>query len=256
MSFINEKHLFLLEEVVRKNFSAQYKDSYLGILWSVLRPLLLVIVQTIVFSTLLGKGIENYPVYLLSGRCVFSFFTGTVGSCMGVIKANKQILKKTASPKYIFVLGKVISEFLNLIISFVLLICVMFVTHAEFHFSTMIFCFIPILFITLMIIGLGLALSIITVFYTDIKHLWGIVSQLLLYISAIFYRMDTIPEPYHQFLVLSPLYWAIEQFRDLAVFGIIPDYLNMLNLLLISLIVLVIGIIIFYKYEDRVTLQF
>lgn len=256
MNYINEKHLFLLEEVVRKNFSSQYKDSYLGILWSVLRPLLMVIVLTIVFSTLLGKGIENYPVYLLSGRCIFSYFLGTIGSCMTVIKANKNVLKKTASPKYIFVLGKVVSEFLNFIISFVLLIFVMIITQAPFHFSTMIFAFIPVVFITLMIIGFSLALSVITVFYTDIKHLWGIVSQILLYTSAIFYQMDAIPEPYHKYLILSPLYWAIEQFRDLIMFGIIPDYLNMINLLLISLIALIAGILIFQKYEDKVTVQF
>lgn len=255
MNLINEKDLFLLEEVVRKNFSSQYKDSYLGILWSVLRPLLMVIVLTIVFSTMLGKGIENYPVYLLSGRLVFRYSVGTVGSCMTVIKGNKSILKKTASPKYIFVLGKVISEFQNAFISFMLLVVVMLVTHAPFYY-TIIFSFIPILFITLMIIGFGLALSVITVFYTDIRHLWGVVSQILMYSSAIFYRMDAIPEPYHQFLIMNPLYWAIEQFRDLAIFGIIPDYLNMLNLLLISLIALIIGIIIFRKYEDKVTVQF
>lgn len=255
-SFINEKHLFLLEEVVRKNFSSKYKDSYLGILWSVLNPLLMVLVLTAVFSTILGRGIENYPVYLLSGRCIFSFFMGTVGSSMNVLKSNRNILKKTASPKYIFVLGNIISEFLNFIISFGLLIVVMIVTQATFHFSTMIFFFIPVICITIMIIGGSLAMSIVTVYYTDVKHLWGVFSQIMLYTCAIFYQMDAIPEPYHKYLILNPLYWAIEQFRDLMVFGVMPDALNMLNLFIIALMILTIGAIIFIKYEDNVTLRF
>lgn len=256
MSFINERHLFLLEEVVRKNFSSQYKDSYLGILWSFLRPLLMVTVQTIVFSTLLGRGIENYPVYLLSGRCILHLFTGTIGSSMSVIKNNKSILKKTASPKYIFVLGTVISELIDFLISFVLLILVMIVTQAPFHFSTMVFSFIPVVLILIMVIGFSLGLSVIGVLYTDIKHFWGIVSQILLYTSAIFYEMKRIPDPYHDWLLLNPVYWAIEQFRDLIMYGIIPDYLNMLNLLILAIIALIIGIIVFNKYEDRVTVQF
>ena len=256
MNFINEKDIFLLEEVVRRNFSSKYKDSYLGIVWSVLNPLLMVITLTIVFSTILGKGIENYPVYLLSGRCIYSFIMGTIGSSLYVLKSNSNILKRTALPKHIFVIGGIISEFLNFIISFILLIIIMLVTQATFHISTMIFVFIPLLSATIMITGCSLILSIAAVYYTDIKHLWSIFSQMMLYTCAIFYKMDAIPEPFHQYLILNPIYWLIEQFRDFMIFGIIPNYLNVINSYLFSSIVLIIGIIIFFKYEDKVTLKF
>lgn len=255
MKFISETDLFLLEEVIRKNFSSKYKDSVLGILWSVLHPLCMVIVLTIIFSTMLGRGIENYPVYLLSGRSVFSYFTGTIGSSMGVIKSNKNILKKTSSPKYVFVLGTVISEFLNFIISFILLIAVMIVTSAPLH-LTMLLAFVPLISLLMMVTGLSLFMSVISVYYSDVRYIWRVVSQMLLYSSALFYLMDRVPEPYHQYLILNPVYWIIEQFRDFVMFGVIPNPMNIVNSYLLSAIILVFGVIIFKKYENNLMMQF
>lgn len=255
MNFMNRKELFLLEEVVRKDFSSKYKDSKLGLIWSVLNPLLMVITLTIVFSTMLGKGIENYPVYLISGRYIFSYFTTTVGGSMGIIKSNKNVLKRTAAPKYIFVLGKIISEFINSIISFILLIIIMIVTGAPFHFLLIPFSIIPVISVTFMITGFSFMMSIVASYYSDVKHLWRVFSQMLMYCSAIFYLMDRIPEPYRQYLLLNPLYWAINQFRSFMVFGVVPDLLNIINLILLSLIIFVIGIIIFEKYENKVILK-
>lgn len=255
MKFINEKDLFLLEEVVRKNFSSKYKDSVLGIFWSVLHPLCMVIVLTIVFSTMLGRGIENYPVYLLSGRSVFTYFSITVSLSMSVMKFNKNVLKKTASPKYIFVLGTVISEFLNFFISFLLLIAVMIVTNAPLQ-LTMFLAFIPLTSLVMMVTGLSLFMSVITAYYSDVRYIWKVLSQMLLYASALFYSMDRIPEPYHQFLILNPVYWIIEQFRDFVVFGVMPNTMNIINSYLLSAIILVFGIIIFKKYESDLMMQF
>lgn len=255
MNLIKKQDFFLLEEVIRKNFSSKYKDSILGIVWSVLNPLLSVIVLTIVFSTLLGRGIENYPVYLLSGRCVFAYFAGTVGASMNIIKSNQNVLKRTSAPKYVFVIGTIISEFLNFIISFILLIIIMIVTNAPFHPSFMILSIIPIISLLILVTGSSLIMSILATYYTDIKHLWSIITQLLLYSSAIFYSMDTIPEPYHQYLILNPVFWAIDQFRAFMIIGTFPDMLNMVNLFLLSLIILILGIIIFEKYENKVIMK-
>ena len=255
MKLLSQNELFLLEEVVKKNFSSKYKDSVLGIFWSVLRPLLIMLVMTIVFSTLFHRSILNYPVYLLSGRCILNFFTSAVGISLTSIKNNKNILTRTAAPKYIFILGSVISEFLNFIISVILLVGVMIVTHATFYFTIIPLSIIPIISITIMITGFSLMLSIMGVYYTDIKHLWGVISLVLMYSSAIFYPMDIIPEPYHKYMILNPVYWIIEQFRDTFAYGIIPSPLLMINSLLISLIILVIGIIIYKKYEKKVIIK-
>ena len=255
MKLINEKDIFLLSELVRKNFSSQYKDSFLGIIWSVLHPLLMVITLTIIFSTLLGRNIENYPVYLLAGRTIFRYFTGTVGSSMNVLRSNKSILTTNPAPKHIFVLARVISAFVDFIISFVLLIVIMIITNAPFHFETMHLAIIPAITLVIATTGMSLIMSVATVYYTDIKYLWSVVVQLLLYTSAVFYSMDAVPEPYHQYLLLNPLFWLIDQFRDFMLYGIVHDPLNVINSIILSFIILIIGIVVFKKCENNLIIR-
>ena len=256
MDFMNKNELFLLEEIVKRNFSSKYKDSVLGIFWSVLKPLLIMMVFTIIFSTLFARNIENFPVYFLSARCIYDFFSGAIGTSLYAIKGNKRILQKTAAPKYIFVLGTIISEFLNFLISLVLLVIIMIATNATFYFSVMPVAIIPIISILIMVTGLGLMLSIACVYYTDIQHLWGVVSLVLMYSAAMFYPMDIIPEPYHTYMILNPLFWVVDQFRSVIYLGVIPEGLYMFNSLLLSAIILVIGVIIYKKYEKRVAMKF
>lgn len=256
MSLINDNALFLLEEIVKKNFAAKYKGSVLGILWSILKPLLIMILLTIIFSTLFGNSIDNYPVYLLSGKCIFDFFNSSTNVSMKSLKGNINILKRTAAPKFIFTLGAVISEFINFIITLIILVGVMIVTKAPFHFVTSIIAFIPILSLIFMITGIGLILAVLCVYFSDIQHLWGVITYMLMYASAIFYPMDIIPEPYHQYMILNPIFWVIDQFRHLVIWGTIPNIMNMINLVLLSAIIFVLGVIVFMKYEKKLTLKF
>lgn len=254
MNYI-KKNKFLLEEIVKRNFAAKYKDSVLGILWSVLKPLLTMILMTIIFSTIFKGSIENYAVYFLCGRCIYDFFTAGVSGSMNSITGNKSIIMKTSSPKLIFIIGGIISEFMNLIISLIILIGVMIVTKSTFYFETIPYAIIPIISVVLMLSGIGLMLSVACVYYTDIKHLWGVVSLMLMYASALFYPMNIIPEPYHQYIILNPLFWVIDQFRHFVLWGTMPNALNVINSLLLSLIILVFGIIVFKKYEPKVIMK-
>lgn len=255
MMLINKNDLFLLEEIVKKNFSAKYKDSVLGILWSVLKPLMIMIIMTIVFGTIFKGIIDNYPVYILSGRCLYEFFTNGVGIAMLAIKSNKNILSKSPAPKYIFVIGSILSEFINFIITLVILVGVMIVTNSTFYFSVIPLSIIPILSLSIMITGISLMLSILCVYYSDIQHLWGVIVLLLMYSSAIFYPISIIPDSFYKILILNPLYWVIDQFRMIIMSGTMPSFLYMFNSLLISTIILVMGIIVFMKYQDRVMLK-
>lgn len=252
---INKEKFFLLEEIVKRNFAAKYKDSYLGILWSVIKPLLIMILLTIIFATLFGRRVDNYPIYFLSGKCIYDFFNAATTLSMNTLKHNKNILKTTPAPKYIFLLGSVLSEFLNFIITLIILIAVMIVTHAPFH-STIILSFIPIISLLIMITGIGLILSILRMYYNDIEHLWSVAILMGMYASAIFYPMDIIPEPYHSYMILNPIFWIIDQFRSIAIYGTIPNLLYLLNSFLLSLILLIFGIIIFRKFENKITMKF
>ena len=255
MNLIKKNEIFLLEEIVKKNFISKYKDSVLGIFWTILSPLLMMVLFTIIFSTLFKRNIVNYPIYFLSGWCIYMFFNNTISSSMNSLKGNKNILQRTQAPKHIFVLGAVISEFLNYLIMLLLLIVIMIITQAPFYWSTIFFAIIPIISLSLMLTGLGLMLAIACVYYTDIRHLWTVLSMMFMYASAVFYPMDIIPEPYRSYAILNPLYWAIDQFRHFIYFGTIPEVIYIINFLLLSLIILVFGIIIFKKYENKVTLK-
>lgn len=255
MRFINGNEIFLLEEIVKKNFSSKYKDSVLGLFWSVLKPLFMMAIFTIVFSTLFGRNIENFPVYFLCGWCIFNFFNSAISVSMNSLKGNKNILQRTSAPKHIFVLGAIISEFLNFFITLILLIGVMLVTQATFYWSLMPFLILPIISLFMMVTGLGLMLSVVCVYYSDVQHLWGVLSLMLMYASAIFYPMNIVPEPYYSYLILNPLFWIINQFRCF-IYGIMPEWLYIINLLLLSLICLVGGIIIFKRFENKITIKF
>ena len=256
MNILNTNHLFLLHELVKKNFSSKYKDSSLGILWSLLRPLLIMMVFTIVFSTVFGRTIKNYPVYYLVGRTVLDFFNGSITSSMNALRGNRNILIQTAAPKHIFVLASVITEFLNYLISLILVVGVMIATHAPFYFDTIPYMIIPVISLIMMTTGFSLVVSILAVYYSDIIHLWGVVSLLILYTSAIFYPMDIISEPFRSYAILSPVFWLIDQVRDYVYLGTMHSVSNTINSMLLSIIILLFGIIVFRAYRDRVSKRF
>lgn len=256
MEETRKNQLFLLEEIVKKNFASKYKGSILGIFWSIIKPLMIMILLTIIFSTIFGSKINNYPVYFLSAKCLYDFFNLATTATLNSLKSNMNILKKTPAPKHIFVLGSIISEFVNFVITLIILIIVMIVTKSPFYFETLPLTILPIISLTLMIIGIGLILSIACVYYTDIQHLWGVFTLMLMYASALFYPMDIIPEPYHQYMLLNPIFWIINQFRNFLIWGTYPNILTLINTILLSAIILILGIIIFKKYENKVIMKF
>ena len=145
---------------------------------------------------------------------------------------------------------------INFIISLILLVGVMIVTKAPFYPTTSVIAIIPVFSLIMMVTGIGLILAVLCVYFSDIEHLWGVVTLMLMYACALFYPMEIIPEPYHQYMILNPLFWVINQFRILVVWGSMPSRLNMINLVMLSAIIFVLGIIVFKKYEKKLALKF
>jgi lipopolysaccharide transport system permease protein len=245
---------FLLKQLIKKNFISKYKDSIIGIFWSFLNPLLTMILLTAIFSTIFSGNINNYPVYFLTGRCIFDFFNFGTKSAMDSLKTNKNILNKVFVNRYIFPISSVSSEFLNFLISLIILVLVMFFTNSHFYFSS-IFVVIPILSLVLLITGVGLILSIIRSYFTDIKYLYNVFTMLLMYASALFYPIEIIPVPIRQYIELNPIYLIIDQFRDFLMYGNMVGITDIINIFLFSLIVLIIGIAVFKKYQKKITLE-
>ena len=248
------KYTFLLTELIKRDISGKYKDSTLGLFWSFLNPLLSMIVLTMVFSLIFANTIENFPVYLLSGKLVFDLFANATTGAMDSIKANSEIIKKIYVPKYMFAVGIVCSEFINFLISLVVLVAVMIFTGAPFHFA-LIYSPIPLFFLLVLTMGVGLILATATTFFTDIKYLYGVLVMLLSFMTPLFYPIDIIPQQFLFAYKLNPLYSAVECFRNIILGGTFPDTWPFVFLIVTSIISLVIGVYVFFKYQDKFVLN-
>ena len=244
----------LLVELVSRDIKTRYRRSYLGILWTVLNPLLMMVVLTVVFSTLFVHSIHNFPVYFLSGRVLFDFFSQATRDSTVAIVRNSSLITKIYIPKYIFPLSKVMSAFINVGFAMLALLAVMLATGAPFFWTILLFP-IPLFYLLGFCIGLGLLLAAITVFFRDIEHLYGIFLTLLMYMTPLFYPVSILPERFLIMLQLNPLYHYVKMFRDVVYLGTLPSLESHLLCLSMAIIALVLGGAVFYKLQDRFILH-
>lgn len=245
---------FLLKELVKRDLTSKYKDSVLGILWSFFNPLLIMLVFTAIFSMLFGRSIENYPVYFLSGRIIFDFYNAGTKGAMRSIKRNQNLIKKIYVPKYMFSVSTICYEFINFLISFVILFGVMIITGASFHW-TIIVSIVPMFFLLCLVFGVGLILAVCNTYFTDVGHLYNVFTLLLMYSSALFYPMEIVPPLVQRIFTLNPVYSAISCFRECISYGILPNASTLLYLAAFSLTTLGIGIVLFKIYEKKLVLE-
>ncbi|WP_432430739.1 ABC transporter permease [Gallibacterium genomosp. 2] len=241
----------LLKQLIIRDIKLKYRRSYLGYLWSLLNPLMLMIVLVIIFSNLFRFDIPNFPLYLISGQVLFNFMIEATNMSVYSIIGNAALLKKTYVPKYIFTLSKVGSSLVNLIFSLGALILVMIYTNATFSISLL---FFPIILLQLFIfcLGLGIFLAAATVFFRDIQYLWGVFTSMWMYMTPLFYPVSIIPSEYQElYKNINPMYWYIEQFRDIVLYSKIPSFENVLIGLFFSLLVLIGSVIYFNKKQEE-----
>jgi len=213
------RHLLFL--MVKRDFTTRYRRSVLGILWSLLNPLLTMLVLTLVFSTIFRFDIPNFPVYLLSGQLIFSFFSESTTLAMGSIIGGAGIIKKVYVPKYIFPVSRVLSSMVNLFFSFIAFLFVVFVTRAPLHW-TIILVPIPILYTLVFSFGVALLLSSLAVFFRDLTYIYGIMITLLTFLTPLFYPVSMLPDQVFYLIHLNPLFHYVTYFRALAIDGVLP----------------------------------
>lgn len=250
---INEKK-FLLKQLVKRDLTSKYKDSFLGVIWSFVNPLCIMLIFTAIFSVLFRFQIKNFPVYFLTARIVFDFFIAATNGAMMSIKRNANILKKIFVPRYMFAIGSVAYEFINFLISLCILFGVMVFTGAQFQ-ITMIYVIIPLFLLILMIIGVGLILAVLNTYFSDVGYLYSIFALILMYASALFYPMEIVPANIQVIFTLNPLYVAIMCFRDTIMYGVFPDITALLYLAIFSFMIFAIGFLLFRIHESRLTLE-
>ncbi len=241
-----KKHQFLFEELVKRDFNAKYKGTSLGIVWSLLSPLLSLLVMSLVFTQFFGRNTPHYMVYLFAGNIVLSYFKDSTKSGMTSLMANAGIITKVNAPKYLFLLSKNVSCLFNFMLT--LLIFFAFVAFDKIAFSWSFFLVIyPVICLMVFNIGVGLIMSALYVFFKDIKYLYDIFTQLLGYLSAIFYRVDAYPLTAQRLFMLNPIYVYIRYIRIIVIDGGIPTLRHHLLCFIYALVVLVIGCVIYKK---------
>ena len=209
----------LLRQLVIKDIKLKYRRSYLGYIWSILNPLLMMTVLVIVFSQLFRFDIPNFAVYLLSGQVLFSFLSEATTMAVSSIVGNAPLLKKTYVPKYIFTISKVTSSLVNLLFSLVALVLVMIFTQVSFTWNILWF---PVVLLEVYVFSLGvsLILAATAVFFRDIQYLWGVFISIWMYFTPIIYPVSIISEEYRWWYDnLNPMYGYVTQFRDVVLNG-------------------------------------
>ena len=215
-----------------------------------LNPLLTMLVMTMVFSFIFRTEIEYFPIYLLSGLIIFNFFNESTTRAMDSIIGAGAVIKKVYVPKYIFPISCVVSSLVNLFFAFLAFLLVFIIIRAPFH-PTMLLIPIPVLYTFLFSLGVGMMLSSLTVFFHDLTYLYGVLTLLLMYLSAIFYPVTILPAWVQQVLGMNPIYHYVSYFRQLVLYGTIPGFWANAVCIGLAMAVLCGGIYVTMSQQDK-----
>ena len=249
-----KKYDFLLSQLVGKEIKLKYRNSYLGIIWTLLEPLLTMLVLTLVFSRLLGKSTQDFPVYILTGRLIFSFYSNSSKQALKSVRSHGAMIKKVYVPKYMYPLAAILSNYATFLISLVVLAAVAAFRHVA-PTVYLLQAIVPLLVILGLSLGTGLILAALAVFFRDLEYLWGVVTMIIMYASAIFYHVEDVVSEKNQWIFrLNPVYACIDNLRS-AVFGSPMDLGFTVYSALVAVVLIVVGMIVFYKSQDKFILH-
>ena len=240
----------LFVELVRKGIKLKYRRSYLGVIWSMVEPLLTMIVLTLVFGTLLGHKEKSFPVYILAGRLIYSLFSLSSTAALKSIRNNQGMIKKVFVPKYLYPLSAITFNYILFLISLVVLFGVSLVLGI-YPTWRIFLAIIPLINLFLFTVGVGLILATVGVFFRDMEYLWSVLLMLIMYTCAIFYYPEKILNSGVSWILkYNPLYCIIANFRN-CVFGNAFDYSMLLYSFGFALVAIIVGTFIFEKNQDK-----
>ncbi len=245
-----KKYSYLLENLVSRDFKVKYRRSFLGVLWSMLNPILMMLVLNAVFSRIFRYNIENFPLYLISGQLLFAFFQSATSEANYSVIGASSLMKKVYIPKYLFPMEKMLFEFVNFILSLSALVVMMIIFRVQFKVS-MLLGFVPLILLLIFTLGIGMILATYCVFFRDLKHLYSVVLTAWMYLTPIIYPMDLLDGFIHKIIMINPLTWYILYFRTVVLYGEFPT--AQMNYVCIGYAVaaFVIGILVFKKRQDK-----
>lgn len=247
-----KKYSFLLQQLISRDFKVKYKRSVLGVLWSLLYPVLNMAVMALVFSNIFKFSTPgvNYLVYVLSGLIMFNYFSEASNLAMSSIVANFSLINKIYIPKYIFPLSKCLFVGINFLLTLIPLYIVIFATGTGINIYHLV---LPYAYICLFMftLGMGLILATISVFLRDMFYIYSIVLTLWTYLTPIMYDIAIIPAKFQLILKLNPMYHYIDFIRKIILYHQIPSAFTFAVCGISSVIFLVIGLVAFKKNQDK-----
>lgn len=240
-----------LYELFKRDFKKKYYKSVLGVIWTLLNPLMMMIVMTIIFSTLFRRTIDHYPVYYLCAYIMITFNSTTTSQALSSILNNGGLIRKIHVPNYMFCLATVGVNAFTMVVSLIPLLLMVVVTGVPLTFYLLLIP-LPMVLIVLFTTGLSLVLSIVGVFFRDMTHLYSILITIWIYATPMFYPISIIPSQYRFIWDLNPLYHYVTIMRDLVLYGTIPTEKTLFIATSYSVLMLITGIWMFNKYKDRI----
>lgn len=245
-----KQYQFLFSELVKRDFAKKYKRTILGMAWSILSPLMNLLIMWLVFNNFFGNNVNHYAVYLFAGQLVFSYFTDATNLGMNSLVGNSGIFTKVNVPKYLFLFSQNVSSLINF--GLTLLIFFAFVAFDGIPFTWKFLLLVyPVACLIVFNLGIGLVLSAMFVFFRDMQYLWGILTQLLMWMSAIFYTIDGYSYTVQCLFLVNPLYLYIRYFRKIVIDGAIPTPQFHLLAAGYAVVAFAIGAFMYKKYNHE-----
>lgn len=244
------KYRNLIYELVIRDIKKKYRRSVLGILWSMLNPLLMMLITAMVFSNLFRFEIKNFALYLLTGQIIFTFYAEATNFSMGSILENGHLIKKVYVPKYLFPLSRVASCAVNLLFTMPAMLVIMLITGQEISFRIFA-CILPLFLLFIFCLGTGMFLAAFAVYFRDMFHLYGVVLAALNYATPIFYPENIVPQQYRFLVACNPLYYYLKAFRSVVYADTIPEISLLSICAVLSITALLLGGYFFSKKQNE-----
>ena len=243
----------LVRALVARELKVRYRRSAIGFLWTMLQPLLTMLVLQLVFSQIFAVRLTygNYPIFALAGILFWNFFSQSIVASMNSLRGNAQLLQKLPVPKAVFPLATVISGVVNLVFALVPLFAILVVTGHPIR-PALLFLPVSIFLVALFTLGAGLLLSPMAVFFSDVVELIGVLLMLLMYLTPVIYPMEIVPERMRWVVRFNPIRSILEVFRDPIYQGEIPPLSHLAVCVAIAVLAFALGAWVFHKSSDRI----
>lgn len=246
-----KQYWFVIRELTSREIKRKYSRSKLGIIWSVLNPILFMIVISLVFSKMFSRSIENFPIYYLCGNIIWSFYTGATNSSMGALVDNKNMLIKVKLPMEVFIFSRVYTAFVNFLYSLIAFAVMLIFFRIQ---VTWTYLFFPVIVLCAVVFSLGVSYVLATayVFFGDIKHLYSVFLTLLMYLSALFYPVSSLPDVLQEVISFNPVFIFVDGVRDVIMYNTLPDGISLIKMFGYSIIMYLIGLLVFKKNKNKI----